>query len=96
MAAHYSVFSLPGVKDGDGVPRKKWVHGLGTMLLCRAMVFETANEEEERAVEMLICGELKKNKVALLNPKDMDGGRTEFPKSNFAVGVTVLMMGGLE
>ena len=60
------------------------------------MVFQTPNEDEERAVEMLICGELKKNKVALLNPKDIDGGRTKFPKSNFAVGVTVLKKGGLE
>jgi len=60
------------------------------------MVFETPNEDEERAVEMLICGDLKENKVALLNPKDIDGGRTKFPTSNFVVGVTGLKKGGLD
>ena len=79
------------------MPRNLWVNGVGPggLLLARARIFESLNEDEQRKVEVLVCTDCKQKGMAMLNPKNIDGDRTEFATSKFVVCVSVLRKGGL-
>ena len=72
------------------------MHGVGGLLFVCVMIFESPHEAEQRKVEMIVCADCKEKGMTMLNPKNMDGHRTDFPTFNFVVGVSVMLRGGLE
>ena len=57
------------------MPSNLWVNGVGPgdLLLARARIFESLNEDEQRKVEVLVCTDCKQKGMAMLNPKNIDG-----------------------
>ncbi len=44
---------------------------------------------------MIVCDDCNKKGMVMINPKNMDGHRTDLPTCNFVVGFSVLRRGGL-